>query len=98
MTSGAVPRARVAAMVAFGCQGFVFISTTTRLPLLSERWDLGALALSGLLLMVVLLAGVGSVLRLGFAVPSLLILLVWPLARHFETPVRTAAQAGTSAQ
>ena len=55
MTSGAVPRARVAAMVAFGCQGFVFISTTTRLPLFSERWDLGALALSGLLLMMVLL-------------------------------------------
>jgi fucose permease len=68
MTSGAVPRARVAAMVAFGCQGFVFISTTTRLPLFSERWDLGALALSGLLLMVVLLAGVGSVLAERLAV------------------------------
>ena len=68
MTSGAVPRARVAAMVAFGCQGFVFISTTTRLPLFSERWDLGALGLSGLLLMVVLLAGVGSVLAERLAV------------------------------
>jgi hypothetical protein len=68
MTSGAAPRARVAAMVAFGSQGFVFISTTTRLPLFSERWDLGELALSGLLLMVVLLAGVGSVLAERLAV------------------------------
>ena len=55
-------------MVAFGCQGFVFISTTTRLPLFSERWDLGELGLSGLLLMVVLLAGVGSVLAERLAV------------------------------
>ena len=49
-------------MTAFACQGFVFISTTTRLPLFSERWDLGELALSGLLLMIVLLSGAGSVL------------------------------------
>jgi MFS family permease len=63
-----MPRSRVAAMVAFGCQGFVFISTTTRLPLFSERWDLDELALSGLLLMVVLLAGVGSVLAERLAV------------------------------
>jgi hypothetical protein len=37
-------------------------------------------------------------LRLGFAVPLVLILLVWPLARHFQTPVRTVVQTGTSAQ
>lgn len=66
--SGVVPRGRVAAMVAFGCQGFVFISTTTRLPLFSERWGLGELSLSGLLLMVVLLAGLGSVVAERFAV------------------------------
>lgn len=52
---------RAPAMAAFACQGFVFISTTTRLPLFADRWDLGELGLSGVLLMVVLLAGVGSV-------------------------------------
>ncbi|WP_457207093.1 MFS transporter [Nocardioides sp. P5_C9_2] len=89
MTSVAVRRGRVAAMAAFGCQGFVFISTTTRLPLFSDRWDLDELGLSGLLLMVVLLAGVGSVvaerlaarrdsavlLRTGFAVMALALVL-----------------------
>jgi MFS family permease len=36
-------------------------------------------------------------LRIGFAVPLVLILLVWPLARHFAGPV-APAQTGTSAQ
>lgn len=53
-------RARLAIAAAFGVQGAVFISLTTRLPRIQERWDLGELALSGLLLMLVLLAGVGS--------------------------------------
>ena len=47
---------------AFATQGFVFISLTTRLPDFSDRWHLSDLELSGLLLMMVLLAGVGSVL------------------------------------
>ena len=55
-------RARTAVGAAFLAQGLVFISLTTRLPRLQDRWDLGELALSGLLLMMVLLAGVGSVL------------------------------------
>ncbi|HET8561882.1 MAG TPA: MFS transporter [Marmoricola sp.] len=55
-------RSRVAAAAAFATQGFVFIGLTTRLPVVQRRWDLGELALSGLLLMMVLLAGVGSVL------------------------------------
>ncbi|HET8603711.1 MAG TPA: MFS transporter [Marmoricola sp.] len=54
-------RSRVAAALAFGTQGFVFIGLTTRLPVVQRTWDLGELALSGLLLMMVLLAGVGSV-------------------------------------
>ncbi|RYP81184.1 MFS transporter [Nocardioides guangzhouensis] len=54
-------RARTATALAFGAQGLVFISLTTRLPVLQDRWDLGEATLSVLLLMMVLLAGVGSV-------------------------------------
>ena len=55
-------RARLAIASGFATQGFVFISLTTRLPDFSDRWHLSDLELSGLLLMMVLLAGVGSVL------------------------------------
>jgi hypothetical protein len=51
----------MAAAAAFASQGFVFIGLTTRLPEVQRRWDIGDLALSGLLLMMVLLAGAGSV-------------------------------------
>ena len=54
--------ARVATALAFGTQGLVFISLTTRLPRAQDRWDLGELGLAAVLLMMVLLAGVGSVL------------------------------------
>lgn len=54
-------RARAAVAAAFGVQGLVFISLTTRLPRFQDRWDLGELGLSLLLLAMVLLAGVGSV-------------------------------------
>ena len=65
-TAPAVPTAalrahRRAATAAFAVQGLLFISLTTRLPRFQERWDLSELAVSGLLLMVVLLAGTGSV-------------------------------------
>lgn len=53
-------RSRLAIAAAFGVQGLVFISLTTRLPRIQDRWDLGELALSGVLLMMVLLAGAGS--------------------------------------
>jgi MFS family permease len=46
---------------AFFAQGLVFISLTTRLPDVQDRWDLSELTLSLLLLMLVLLAGAGSV-------------------------------------
>jgi len=54
-------RARLAAAGGFATQGLVFISLTTRLPDFSDRWHLSDLELSVVLLMMVLLAGVGSV-------------------------------------
>ena len=54
-------RARLAAAAAFSTQGLLFISLTTRLPDFKDRWDLSDPDLSLLLLMMVLLAGVGSV-------------------------------------
>ena len=54
-------RARAAVAAAFLTQGLVFISLTTRLPDFSDRWDISELELSLLLLLMVLLAGVGSV-------------------------------------
>jgi MFS family permease len=55
-------RARLAAGTAFFVQGLLFITLTTRLPQIQEKWSIDELGTSGLLLMVVLLAGVGSVL------------------------------------
>lgn len=60
MKTSSLAGARVAVAAAFFAQGFVFISLTTRLPRFLERWGLDELTLSLLLLMMVLLAGVGS--------------------------------------
>jgi fucose permease len=60
MTTSSLTGARVAVAAAFFAQGFVFISLTTRLPRFLERWGLDEVTLSLLLLMMVLLAGVGS--------------------------------------
>ena len=57
----ALARTRAGVAAAFFTQGFVFISLTTRLPTFSDHWSLSDLELSLLLLMLVLLAGVGSV-------------------------------------
>ena len=46
---------------AFFVQGLVFISLTTRLPQVQHRFDLSSVAISLLLLLVVLMAGAGSV-------------------------------------
>jgi len=69
-------RSRAAAAAAFFAQGLVFISLTTRLPDFQDRWDLSELVLSLLLLMLVLLAGAGSVVaeRLARHRPSGLLL------------------------
>ncbi len=53
---------RLAAAGAFAVQGLLFIALTLRLPQLKEQFDLGELELAGLMLMLVLLAGAGSVL------------------------------------
>jgi predicted MFS family arabinose efflux permease len=55
-------RSRLAAQSAFFTQGFVFISLTTRLPDVQDHWGYSDTTLSLLLLMMVLLAGLGSVL------------------------------------
>ncbi|MDQ2845875.1 MAG: MFS transporter [Actinomycetota bacterium] len=47
---------------AFLAQGLVFLALTTRLPQLQAKFALSSLAVSALLLIVVLMAGVGSVL------------------------------------
>ena len=54
-------RTRAAVAAAFATQGLVFISLTTRLPALQKHWDLSDVSLSLLLLMMVGLAGVGSI-------------------------------------
>jgi len=61
-TAAGLPRHRAAVAAAFAVQGLLFISLTTRLPRFQDRWDLSELFVSGLLLMVVLLAGAGSAL------------------------------------
>jgi MFS family permease len=52
----------LAAASGFFTQGFVFISLTTRLPKVQDHWHYSDTTLSLLLLMMVLLAGLGSVL------------------------------------
>ena len=54
-------RSRLAAQSGFFTQGFVFISLTTRLPAVQDHWHYSDTTLSLLLLMMVLLAGLGSV-------------------------------------
>ena len=53
---------RPAIAAAFFTQGLVFITLTSRLPRFQERWDLSELMLSGVLLLMVLLSGAGSLL------------------------------------
>lgn len=54
-------RSRAAVGAAFLTQGLVFISLTTRLPSIGRQWDLGEVGLSLVLLLVLVMAGVGSV-------------------------------------
>lgn len=82
--------ARVAISAAFFVQGLLFISLTLRLPVVQDLLVLSELALSGLMLMLVLLSGAGSVvaealakhsdsartLRLALAVIALAFILI----------------------
>lgn len=54
------PRAAIAA--AYFAQGCVFLSLTTRLPKFEDHWGISQLGLTLLMLMIVLLAGCGSLL------------------------------------
>ncbi|MFC7493813.1 MULTISPECIES: MFS transporter [unclassified Nocardioides] len=54
-------RARAATAAAFLSQGLVLLSLTTRLPDVQDKWGFSDVTLSLVLLMMVLLAGVGSV-------------------------------------
>lgn len=62
VSAPSIGRARAAVASAFLAQGLVFITLTTRLPQMKQKWEIGEAGLSLLLLMMVLLAGVGSVL------------------------------------
>jgi len=55
-------RHRAAAAIGFATQGGIFISLTTRLPDIQDKWHISTGTLSLLMLMMVLLAGAGSVL------------------------------------
>jgi MFS family permease len=56
-----ISRARVAVAAGFLTQGLILLSLTTRLPDFQDKWHLSDVTLSLVLLMMVLLAGVGSV-------------------------------------
>ena len=88
--------ARRAAALAFATQGMVFISLTTRLPRFSDRWDLSEVQLSLVLLMIVLLAGAGSVVaeRLAHHSSSASTLRAGLLTIGVAVPVVAAAPTG----
>lgn len=52
---------RISTAAAFAVQAFIFLTLTTRLPDIRHQWDLSVNALSLVMLLMVLLAGVGSV-------------------------------------
>lgn len=80
---------------AFFTQGLVFISLTTRLPDIRERWDFSEVTLSLLLLMMVVLAGAGSVLaeRAARSTDSALVLRFALLLIGVAVPVLVLAPA-----
>lgn len=84
---------RLAVLGAFASQGLVFISLTTRLPRIADHWDLGETALSLVLLLIVVLAGVGSVLAETLAArhPSARVLRGGLLLTVVAVPVLAAA-------
>jgi predicted MFS family arabinose efflux permease len=86
-------RARLAAAGGYFTQGFVFISLTTRLPDVQDKWGFSDTTLSLLLLMMVLLAGAGSVLAETACkrVDSAVILRSGLLAIAVAVPVFTTA-------
>jgi MFS family permease len=89
----ALGTARLADGAAFFTQGLVFISLTTRLPDVRDRWDFSEVTLSLILLMMVVLAGVGSVLaeRAARSTDSALVLRAGLLLMVAAVPVLVLA-------
>ncbi len=56
-----ISRSRLAVAAGFLTQGLILLSLTTRLPEFQDRWDISDVQLSLILLMMILLAGAGSV-------------------------------------
>ncbi|GAA4371556.1 MFS transporter [Nocardioides caricicola] len=56
-----ISRCRMAVAAGFLTQGLILLSLTTRLPEFQDRWDISDVQLSLILLMMILLAGAGSV-------------------------------------
>lgn len=56
-----ITRCRIAVAAGFLTQGLILLSLTTRLPEFQDRWDISDVQLSLILLMMILLAGAGSV-------------------------------------
>ncbi|MCW2794763.1 MFS transporter [Nocardioides sp.] len=88
-------RARAAAAAGFLSQGLILLSLTTRLPEFQDRWDLSDVDLSLILLMMILLAGAGSVLAEGLARrrDSALLLRAGLLIVAVAVPVLCSAQS-----
>jgi MFS family permease len=86
-------RHRAAVALAFATQGMVFVSLTTRLPRFRDHWDLTEVGLSLLLLMIVLLAGVGSVVaeQLARRVPSGTLLRAGLVGIAVSVPIAASA-------
>lgn len=86
---------RFAAAAAFATQGGIFISLTTRLPTIQDKWHISTGTLSLLMLMMVLLAGAGSVLAETLAArwTSAVLLRIGLLLIAIGLPVITLAPA-----
>jgi fucose permease len=92
-TPAGLGRHRAAVAAAFATQGMVFVSLTTRLPRFRDHWGLTAVDLSLVLLMIVLLAGVGSVVaeHLARRVSSATLLRAGLIGIAVSVPVAAAA-------
>jgi fucose permease len=90
-----ISRARVGAAAGFLSQGLILLSLTTRLPEFQDRWDLSDVDLSLILLMMILLAGAGSVVAevLAKRRDSALLLRVGLLIVAVAVPVLCSAQS-----
>lgn len=90
-----ITRSRVAVAAGFLTQGLILLSLTTRLPEFQDRWDITDVDLSLILLMMILLAGAGSVVAEALAKrrDSALLLRVGLLVVAVGVAVLCTAQA-----